>query len=352
MKRYFEPFARNIEAGSLLENLLVSAVSSLLVIRAFLSLTGYPRLGGRYFHVAHMLWGGLFMLVANVILLTFLNREALNLASIVGGIGFGMFIDELGKFITSDNNYFYQPSIALIYAIFVVLFLAFRAIERFVTVSEREYAVNALESLKVAVTSDLDEAEKSSALLYLARSDPNDPVVIALRELFASVETIEVPRPNRVARVTTTLRAIYGRLIRLKLFNSGIILFFVVISLVSAVTSIFSIARSASFVDRAELLSALVAGLFVVMGIYYMLRNNRLSAYRLFHRSVLVNIFFTQLFAFYRQQLLAVTGLLVYLLILLSLRYVMRQEADIPDEGAEPEEAGISRLFDRRSSVL
>jgi hypothetical protein len=41
-------------------------------------------------------------------------------AAIVGGVGF--FIDELGKFITEDNNYFYNPAAALIYLIFIGLF--------------------------------------------------------------------------------------------------------------------------------------------------------------------------------------------------------------------------------------
>ena len=52
-------FARNIEAGNLLESFLVSAVASVLAIRSFLYLTGYPQLSGRGLHIAHLLWGGL-----------------------------------------------------------------------------------------------------------------------------------------------------------------------------------------------------------------------------------------------------------------------------------------------------
>ena len=45
----------------------------------------------------------------------------------MGGLGFGLFIDKLAKFITSDNNYFFRPAIALIYAIFVLLLLWWRS---------------------------------------------------------------------------------------------------------------------------------------------------------------------------------------------------------------------------------
>ncbi len=119
-------FIRNIEATSYRENFLVSAVVSIFLIRIFLHFTSYPQLGGGNYHIAHILWGGFFMMAALLILLSFLNEKAAVVASILGGIGFGAFIDELGKFITSNNNYFFQPTIALIYIIFVLLFLIYR----------------------------------------------------------------------------------------------------------------------------------------------------------------------------------------------------------------------------------
>jgi hypothetical protein len=63
-------------------------------------------------------------------LLTLLGRWPRRPAAIVGGVGFGFFIDELGKFITSDNNYFFEPAAALIYLIFIGLFLLVRALQR------------------------------------------------------------------------------------------------------------------------------------------------------------------------------------------------------------------------------
>src|SRR4051812_6219463 len=116
-------FIRNLEAGKLLELFLVIAIASLLIIRFFLHLTGYPQLGGGRIHIAHMLWGGFLMLFALVLLFGFLGKTTRQAAAIFGGVGFGLFIDELGKFISRDNNYFYQPAVAIIYVIFIALFL-------------------------------------------------------------------------------------------------------------------------------------------------------------------------------------------------------------------------------------
>src|SRR5918997_1555219 len=112
---------RYLNFGDLHEKFIVSAVLTVLLIRTELWLTNYPQLGGGGLHIAHMLWGGLLMLVALGLLLTYLGRFPLVPAAIVGGVGFGFFIDELGKFITSDNDYFYRPTAALIYLIFLAL---------------------------------------------------------------------------------------------------------------------------------------------------------------------------------------------------------------------------------------
>src|SRR5262245_9018265 len=142
------PFARNIDAGRFLESFLVAAVATVLGVRFYLEATGYPQVGGGGLHIAHMLWGGLLMLVALVMLLALMGKSIQHVSAFCGGIGFGLFIDELGKFITSDNNYLFQPTIALLYIIFVSLFLWFRVIERHRTLSPEEYMINAVELVK------------------------------------------------------------------------------------------------------------------------------------------------------------------------------------------------------------
>jgi hypothetical protein len=53
---------RNLDADEFFESFLISAVATILGIRGFLHLSGYPMVGGESLHIAHMLWGGVLML--------------------------------------------------------------------------------------------------------------------------------------------------------------------------------------------------------------------------------------------------------------------------------------------------
>src|SRR6202022_3308701 len=143
-------FIRNLDAGPLLETFLVSAVAAVLAVRFFLGATGFPRLGGGGLHIAHMLWGGALRVAGVLMLLGYLGHRIRRAAAVLAGLGFGLFIDELGKFITSDNNYFYRPAIARIDVVFVLLFLWWRALERPRVWDEEPSLANALMLLRDA----------------------------------------------------------------------------------------------------------------------------------------------------------------------------------------------------------
>jgi len=106
------------------DTFLFAAAATVLITRTYLKLTGYPQVGGHsQLHVAHVLWGGLLLLVAMSIMMVSVGSAAKFWASLIGGIGFGLFIDEVGKFLTKDVNYFFKPAIAIIYGVLITAYV-------------------------------------------------------------------------------------------------------------------------------------------------------------------------------------------------------------------------------------
>ena len=121
--------AKNSDSSRLdrIDTFVVAGVVTVLTIRAFLAATGYPQVGNDSLHVAHVLYGGLILMVAFLLLLLSDKPNKL-LAALIGGIGFGFFIDEVGKFVTQDNDYFYEPAALIMYVIFLMIWFVSRLI--------------------------------------------------------------------------------------------------------------------------------------------------------------------------------------------------------------------------------
>jgi len=300
-----------------------------------------------------MLWGGLLMLVALVLLLAVIGKRTKRVAAVLGGAGFGLFVDELGKFITADNNYFFQPTIALIYSLLVVLFLAFRAIERR-SLSPEEDLANAADMLREVVMGGATEAEIGRTLGLLYDSKAKGPLADGLREAIRGAARAVECQPSRFARAAARAWRLYDDLIAWRWFQRAILVLFVGQALLGvmlvAVLLLGLAAMSAPGVlpglaltdagammleagDAPNGLAAAVAStavsvlsfICVMLGVAR-LRSSRLSAYRWFERSVLVSVFFGQVLLFWEDQLAAVVQLTWNLIVLAALRYAIRQE--------------------------
>ncbi len=326
LDRHFNFFVWNLEAGDLIEIFLVSAVSSLLLIRALLGITSYPQLGAGKFHIAHMLWGGFLMMIALIILFEFLNKESKRLAAVVGGIGFGAFIDELGKFITSDNDYFFQPTVALIYIIFILIFFSARVLERYLKASNRDYAINALEVVKEIILYDLDQKEKNRALQYLKESDPKNPAVIALKKMLTEMKAKSAEEPGILTRIRRILVDIYLKLLRTRWVAKLLLLSFIGLSILNLLKAFLNLVSISSFAEWGQLITSVASGLFILVGVYFIRHHRRLDAYEMFKRAVLISIFLTQFFLFYKEQLSALVALVISVFIFSVIQYLIDQE--------------------------
>jgi hypothetical protein len=303
--------------------------------------------GGETLHIAHVLWGGLLMLVAMIVLLAFLGRASRRWAALLGGVGFGTFIDEVGKFVTRDNDYFYRPAVALIYVVFIGAYVAMRTIRTRRAAASEEYVINALQELEQAALHDLQPDERERALRYLAQARPGDPLAAGLADLIQRLDVTPSRPPGRATRAATAILQQYRRLTRRPAFWRALVIFFAaqlalklahVAILVFRPEAVDSLAARLAFMSREidryalpewlQLGSSLVSAGYVALGIVA-LRRSRRAAVRLFQRSILISVFITQVFMFYRAQWAALVVLAFNLLVLLGLEYMRAHENEL-----------------------
>ena len=160
---------------------LISFATSVGGTRLFLEITGYPKLGSGEIHIAHVLWGGLFLFIASLLPLILANEWGLQLSALLAGFGIGLFIDEVGKFITQTNDYFYPAAAPIIYVIFLLTVLLFAQIRNNRKTSTRTEMYGILEDFNEVLDHDLSTDEYNDLLTRL-------DIVISKNETAALVE--------------------------------------------------------------------------------------------------------------------------------------------------------------------
>jgi hypothetical protein len=143
---------------------IVAFAVTVMAVRVYLDWTGYPKIGGGGIHVAHMLWGGLLLVVAALLLQLFVGRRALVLSAIGAGVGVGLFIDEVGKFITESNDYFFAPAAPLIYGAVLLLVMLWLVVRRGDRPTTAEAIQGAIESLRDLADGRLSTHDRDRAV--------------------------------------------------------------------------------------------------------------------------------------------------------------------------------------------
>ena len=318
---------RDVDADDLGELFLVASVASFLGIRVFLGLTGFPKVGGGGLHIAHMLWGGLLMVAALLILFIFVDRRARIGAAILAGIGFGTFIDEIGKFLTADNDYFFRPAVALVYLAFVALFLVLRAARSSRAPDPGDALAEAMTMVAGASLEGLDRGQRRSVLELLDEADPDEPLVAALRGYVLR----RPPRPDDAAvEVRERVIEAFDRLSGTRWFLLAVMAIVVANAAVTVVGTVLALASlrqgSVGLTEVVLAASALVRSAMIVQAAR-LFPTSRLVAYRWLSWAILVAVFVSEPFLFYRSQLFAVVGLAGDLVVYAGLRFLIRRES-------------------------
>ena len=134
---------RSATGPSAAETFTIIAIATILLTRLYLQLTGYPQIGGGDLHIAHALYGGALMMLALLIGWLMLGFGARMACVVLGGIGFGLFLDEVGKFVTKTNDYFYGPAAEIMYILVVVILVGSRIVRDFRPLSAQECLASA-----------------------------------------------------------------------------------------------------------------------------------------------------------------------------------------------------------------
>jgi hypothetical protein len=180
--------------------LLLSFAASVSVTRLFLELTGYPQLGNSTLHIAHVLWGGLLLFISALLMLIYANRWVYRLGAVLAGVGVGLFMDEVGKFITQTNDYFYPPAASIIYVFFLLVVIFYMEIRRSTRRDARSELYRALDTFEEVLDRDLDEIERAELedrLHYIAENAEHYEFANLAEELLQFIQSkhiLIVPR--------------------------------------------------------------------------------------------------------------------------------------------------------------
>jgi len=307
--------------------LLVCAVATVVLTRGFLAATGYPQVGGSKLHIAHVLWGGLLMLGSLVAVLAFLNPLVKTLAPITGGIGFGLFIDEVGKFVTKDVNYFYKPAIAIIYVAFLVFFGVIRFLSRRGFRADEARMIG-IESLMRAAAGSLSEERKAQTLVLLQRTGADDELAHGIRDLLLRTHAPAEGKPLP-QRLSEWLGRVWRTLTAHPLFRSGLFVVLIVAALISAAETGWLLRHgfgALSFSQTMFALTTIVADVLLLAGVIS-LRRSLLSALHWYDHAVLLEITVGQVFLYGSEQLEASLDLIALLVLFGLLRWAIHYEA-------------------------
>lgn len=313
-------FARLGDGAARMRVLTVTGIATVLLTRAYLAATGYPQVGNGTLHIGHVVWGGLLMIVALTIALVWVGGPARNATALVGGVGVGLFVDEVGKYLTRTDDYFYRPAAAIIYLVFAALLVTASLLDgdgstRAAGAGER--LAEATQIVADGLIGGLTERERDrvTTLLDTCAQDCAQEEREAVRRLLGAVA---VRDPGRVARVGSAIRRRAKRLADLP--GADAVVFAVLVLSHVSVAIVFAAqaltgkpGTSDAVAISVSALTRSVSALLILVAVCVRLRS-RPAAYRLCRSAILVDLLITEAFNFNDSQFGAL-GELPYLLL-------------------------------------
>jgi hypothetical protein len=325
---------------------MIWAIFSLLLVRIYLRLTGYPQIGHGAWHISHALFGGMIMTAGTMINLIMQGRGVKKISVAIFGFGLGWFIDEVGKYLTRDYNYFFRPAIIVIYIFFVIMFLIYRYLEKKEVKSNEAIFYSVLSNLEEVVDDDLEKREKRMIVKKLEtviESGKGNLKLMAVG-LLATVKKMTVKEDGENINIAGWARKIfnlsYDRIFKRTAAVYGLLIYAVYFS-VDKIVDILRIGASSQkmmmiqkfyedydFFGKSDvymivfkMIFDVVASVLFLTGVRYFLTGKRIKGARFFRYGLYVTIFLVSIFKFYFEQF---SGL-YEVIIAITLLYVLNR---------------------------
>lgn len=345
MNRYNHAVRRPVRrpsADAYLLIILLSFALSISFTRLFLALTGYPQLGGEQLHISHVLWGGLLLFIAALLPLILANRWVYKVVAILAGVGIGLFIDEVGKFITQNYDYFFPPAAPIVYAFFLICVLVYIQLSRPRQRHSRSELYAALEMMEDVLDRDLDAQERTeirTRLRFVIDQADNPDLSRLASELlnyFESDQIFLAPNPpGRLQKFSDSLQAFESRFLNRNRMKNILVIGLASLGLISIIVPIRSLLVSlpldiqAGIVETIWYLSLqviqLLAGLTLLLAAALLATGREHKGINIGYFTLLVYLTIIDIFLFYYFQFAMILVATIQFMIFLGVLYYDRR---------------------------
>ena len=325
---------------------IIGFALTVLGVRSYLILFNYPQLGSGNVHIAHVLWGGLLLTIAALLLLIFSNARAYIVSALFTGSGLGLFIDEVGKFLTENNNYFFRPAAPIIYMTFLFILFLYVYVKRKRTSTTKELFYGVLDNCKEIVENNLDPIEKKQLeekLEAIVVGEKTESIKGFAQALQKYIKDIDHQQEKRTHPIVQKFYIFREKIKSYKNLHKGLFYLLLILLGIRSIGSILNLSDSWILLfqqgeQKLELIQELVrdntiqksrdvsflimqtiaegaVGMFIVAGI--MLRSLRKErGIRIIKMAMLFSICSVDVVAFYLNQFNHISSLVVDLLII------------------------------------
>jgi hypothetical protein len=225
----------------------------------------------------------------------------------------GLVVDEVGKFVTRDNDYFYRPAAAIIYLVFAAMLVFGSVVDRRRPLDPEARLANAAHIASDGLVSGLTHEQRQTAQALLAGHE--DEAARAVRALLHAAVPCERPVVlDRISRLAVRAVRLPERSWLTGLVLTLFVLSRVPVAIVSVVQALVVAAGHGlapgadSGAVAASAVTRTVTPLLALIGAARW-RSDRRDAYRWIRAAVVLELVVTKIFAFDDSQFAAVLEL-------------------------------------------